>query len=73
MTNRHHLRADKVVAEFKEILGEETCAHISDAHFQDLILLVRDAITDELLDAAERMEKIIREIRGETDLNELGL
>lgn len=73
MTNRHHLRADKVVAEFKEILGEEASAHISDAHFQDLILLVRDAITDELLDAAERMEKIIREIRGETDLHELGL
>jgi hypothetical protein len=35
--------------------------------------LVRDAITDELLDAAERMEKVIHEIRRETDLHELGL
>jgi hypothetical protein len=34
---------------------------------------VRDAITDELLDAAERMEKVIDEIRRETDLHELGL
>jgi hypothetical protein len=34
---------------------------------------VRDAITDELLDAAERMEKVIHEIRRETDLHELGL
>lgn len=34
---------------------------------------MRDAITDELLDAAERMEKVIHEIRRETDLHELGL
>lgn len=73
MTNRHHERADKLVAEFKEIIGESGCAQISDAHFQDLVLLVRDAITDELLASAERMEKVIREIRSETDLHEIGL
>jgi hypothetical protein len=32
----HHQRADKVVAEFKEIIGESICAQISDANFQDL-------------------------------------
>jgi hypothetical protein len=36
MTTRHHQRADKLVAEFREILGAETCAGISDAHFQGL-------------------------------------
>lgn len=73
MTNRHHERADKLVAEFKEIIGETSCSQLSDAHFQDLVLLVRDAITDELLAVTERMENVIREIRGETDLHEMGL
>ena len=73
MAHEHHQRADKVVAEFKEIIGESTCSKISDAHFQDLTLLIRDAITDELLVAAELMEKVAKKIRSETDLHELGL
>lgn len=73
MSNRHHQRAEKLVAEFKEIIGESGSANISDVHFQDLALLVRDAITDELLAAAERIEKVVQEIRSETDLHELGI
>jgi hypothetical protein len=73
MTNRHHQRADKVVAEFKEIIGESTCTRISDAHFQDLTLLIRDAISDELLAAVELIEKVAKKIRSDTDLNEIGL
>jgi len=73
MANRHHQRADKVVAEFKEILGESTCAGISDAHFEDLTLLIRDAITDELLAAAEQILEVARKIKSDTDLNEIGL
>ena len=73
MTNRHHQRADKVVDEFKEIIGESTCAKISGAHFQDLTLLIRDAISDEMLAAADLIEKVARKIRSDTDFNELGL
>ena len=72
MVNKHHQRADKVVAEFKEIIGESICAQISNANFQDLTLLIRDAITDELLAAAELMEKVAMKIRHDTDLHELG-
>jgi hypothetical protein len=73
MVNRHHQRADKVVAEFKQIIGESMCAQIPDANFQDLTLLIRDAITDELLAAAELIEKVAMKIRRDTDLNQLGL
>ena len=73
MTNKHHQRADKVVAEFKEIIGESVCAQIADANFQDLTLLIRDAITDELLAAAELVEKVAMKIRRDTDLHQLGL
>ena len=73
MGNRHHQRADKAVMEFKEVIGESVCSQISKAHFEDLTLLIRDAITDEVLSATERMEMVIRKIKSETDLNELGI
>jgi len=73
MSNRHHQHAYEVVAAFKDIIGESTCKQISDAHFQDLTLLIRDAISDELLAAAELVEKLAQHLRSETDILELGL
>jgi hypothetical protein len=73
MTSKHHQRADKVVADFKEIIGESICAQIPDANFQDLTLLIRDAISDELLAAADLVEKVAMKIRRDTDINQLGL
>lgn len=73
MSNRYHQRADEVVTAFKDIIGESACKQISDAHFQDLTLLIRDAISDELLAAAELVEKLARHLRSETDILELGL
>ena len=73
MTNRHHQRAEKVVAEFKEIIGESICSDISDANFEDLALLIRDAISDELLSAVELIENVVKKIRSDTDLLELGM
>jgi hypothetical protein len=35
--------------------------------------LIRDAISDELLAAAELIEKVAMKIRRDTDLNQLGL
>ena len=73
MINRHHQRADKMVEEFKDIIGESVCNQISDAHFQDITLLVRDLISDELLAAAELIEKVAKQLRGESDIHEMEL
>ena len=73
MINRHHQRADKMVEEFKDIIGASVCSQISDAHFQDITLLVRDLISDELLAAAELIEKVAKQLRGESDIHEMEL
>lgn len=73
MANRHHERADQVVAAFKDLIGEEARKQIQDVHFQDLTLLVRDAISEELREAAELVEKVARQIRSETDIHEMDL
>ena len=72
MSNRYHQRADEVVTAFKDIIGESACKQISDSHFQDFTLLIRDAISDELLAAAELVEKRARHLRSETEILELG-
>jgi hypothetical protein len=73
MTNQHHERAEAVVSAFKEILGAQICRQISEAQFSDLDRLIRELVSAELRDAAERMETLARELRKETDFPELGL
>ena len=73
MTNRHHQRADKMVAEFKNIIGESICNQIPSAHFQDLTLLVRDLISNDLLVAAKLIDKVAQQLRSESDLQEMEL
>jgi hypothetical protein len=73
MSHRYHRRADEVVTAFKDIIGESACKQISDAEFRELSLLIRDAISDEVLSAAELVEKLAQQLRSETDILELGL
>jgi hypothetical protein len=73
MTNQHHERVEAVVSAFKEILGAQICLQIPEAQFRDLDRLIRELVSAELRDAAERMETLARELRKETDFPELGL
>jgi hypothetical protein len=73
MTNQHHERVAAVVSAFKEILGDSVSRHISDANFRDLDRLIRELVSTELRDAAERIEALARALRSETDVQELGM
>ena len=73
MTNQHHERVAAVVSAFKEMIGPEGCRQISDTQFRDLDHMIRELVSSELREAAERMEDLARELRRETDFPELGL
>jgi hypothetical protein len=73
MTNRHHERVAAVVSAFKEILDDSVCRQISDAQFRDLDRLIRELVSTELRDAADRVEEVARALRSETDIHELGM
>jgi hypothetical protein len=73
MTNRHHERVAAVVSAFKEILDDSLCRQIPDAQFRDLDRLIRELVSTELRDAAERIEEVARALRSETDIHELGM
>lgn len=72
MINRHQERAQQVVASFKELIDEPALKAISDAQFKELELLVREAIADELHNAAEKVEELARKLRAEVELPNLG-
>jgi hypothetical protein len=73
MTNQHHERVAAVVSAFKEILGDSVCRQVSEANFRDLDRLIRELVSTELRDAAERIEALARTLRNETDVRELGM
>ena len=63
----------KVVKGFRDIISEDARERISDAQFEDLSLMVQDAITEALSDAAERVAEVAETLRSEAGRRELGL
>jgi len=62
-----------VVATFKHNLSETAREQIRDADFNELILMIREAISEELARATDMVEEVVRKLRSETDKPEIGL
>ena len=73
MSNQHHERVEQVVRSFREILGDSLCRQVPEAHFRDLDRLIRELVSVELREAAERVETVTRALKSETDVREMGL
>ena len=73
MSDRQTERAEKVVQRFKDLLGTERRGQIQDSEFNELVLLVRTAISEELELSADEIEALAKKIRAELDKRELEL
>ena len=73
MTEETQELAEKVVATFKHNLSETAREQIRDADFNELALMIREAISEELSRATDMVEEVVRKLRSETDKPELGL
>jgi hypothetical protein len=73
MADRHQELAQKVVNTFKQSLSDQARDQITDAQFNELVLMIREAISEELKDAAELIDGIAKRLRSQTDDQELGL
>ena len=65
--------AKQVIASFKAELAEDTQTQIGAAQFERLELLVEDAVSAAVHDAAERVETLVRELRSGTRSPQLEL
>jgi hypothetical protein len=66
-------RAVSVVSAIKALLSDSARAHISDAQFEEMAIVVREAICDELNAAADLVEQVARKLRETAQESELGL
>ena len=66
-------RAEKVVSAIKALLSDSARAHISDAQFEEMTIIVREAIGDELSAAADLVEQVAKKLRETAQESELGL
>ena len=73
MTDQHRARAAKVVAAFQESLDPGVRAQISQAQYEQLVLTVAEALSEERDAAAAALEELARTLRAGSDTPELGL
>ncbi len=62
MTERLDELAGKVVDTFRGKLSDAALAQISDAQFEDLTLMIREALGEQLAHCAERLDGLAREL-----------
>jgi imidazoleglycerol phosphate dehydratase HisB len=58
--------AQKVVEVFKNNISEEARAHITEAEFKALAQIVSEALSLEMTDAADMVEKLEKQLREKT-------
>ncbi|ADE13550.1 hypothetical protein Nhal_0355 [Nitrosococcus halophilus Nc 4] len=73
MTNRHQEIAEKAVEAFKELLSEQARQQISDRQFDELALIIREALSEELENAVEIAEDMVKRLRAQVERPELEL
>ncbi len=73
MTEETEELAEKVVAIFKHNLSDAAREQIREADFNELALMIREAISEELSRATDMVEEVVRKLRSEADKPELGL
>jgi hypothetical protein len=73
MTTLTDRLAKEAVTAFLQELDETTRACLSDAQVERLELLIREAVSAGIHNAAERTENLIRELRKETESPEIEL
>ncbi len=73
MTNRHQQTAEKIVATFKQSLDKNIAQQITEAQFNTLTLMIREAMGEEAGFAAEQLEQVIRKLRAESEKPDLGM
>lgn len=65
--------AQRVVDEFKELLGPDVRGKISDNQYRALVVLVREAIAAEMNQSAEQIEAVAKQMRVNLQKPDLAL
>ena len=64
MSNQNEQLAQKVVEAFKENISAEAREHISDGEFNELALIVQEALSLEMTEAVEMVDELERRLKA---------
>jgi len=73
MNDHNEQLAKKVVEVFKQNISAEARAHISQAEFDELAQIVREALSIELTEAIEMVAELERRLKDRTDRPDMSL
>lgn len=73
MSTESNILADKVVMAFKNILTEESKSQISEKEFDELNLIVHEALSQQLSKTADIIDEVSKQLRSMTDRPDIGL
>lgn len=73
MTIDNNQLAEKVVTTFKNMLSDDARNAVSDKEFHELNLIVREALSQQLSNAADLVEETARTLKSLTDHQDIGL
>ncbi len=73
MTIHNEQLAQKVIEIFKKNISEEARAHISETEFQKLAQIVREALSLEITEVAEMVDKLEKQLREKVEHLDLDL
>lgn len=65
--------ANEVVNAFKSVLSQEALAHISDKEFHELNLMVHEALSKQLSQAADIVDETVKQLRAMTERQDIDL
>ncbi len=73
MTQENHSRARKVVETFRAGLSDNTQSEIGESGFEKLTMMINEVIQEDHKEAANLVEDLVKTLRKDIDIPELGM
>ncbi len=73
MTQENTSRAHKVVETFREELSDSVQSEIGESGFKKLTLMINGAIQEDRKETATLVEEVVKTLRKDIDIPELGM
>lgn len=73
MASHNEQLAQRVVETFKNVISDEAREHLSEKDYKELAQIIREALSIELVEAAEKVEGVARQLRAMTEQQDMSL
>ena len=73
MAQENQIRAHKLVESFREGLSDGVQSDIGESGFKKLTLMINEAIQEDRKEAANLVEGVVKTLRKDIDIPELGM